>query len=228
MDTKIISFLRDQINKESRLCVNYFEKYDVPALEGYDGPFLWQVYCTGTRLLKISPECVRYWYATETARICMFRHSDLLFTFMDPEADDKFARMFYYDGESIKPVDILQARMIYRDAEKEYRERMIAEHPEEFLNCNKPLEIIFVSEDTEKKYRESLEYAKSLGDTSLQDCVNRFSKWGRQVLDNYIAISRDSTEHGYCFCEMVNGEPHINGGIIMSRDVEKNRWSIYT
>lgn len=228
MDTKIISFLRDQLNKESRLCVNDFGKYDVPALIEYDGPFLWQVYCTGTRLLKISPECVRYWYATEKDRFCMFQHSDLLFSLFMPEEGNDFARTFYYDGESIKPVGMEQALMIYRDAEKEYRERAIAEYAEEFLNCNKPLEIIFVSEDTEKKYCESLEYAKSLGDTSLQDCVNRLSKWCRRALDHYVAISRDFTEHGYCFCEIVNGEPHINGGIIMSRNVEKNRWSIHT
>ena len=228
MKENIIDFLRDQLNKESKWCVNDFEKYDVSVLEKYDGPFLWQAYYNGTKLLKISPESVESWYATETARICMFRHSDLLFTSMNPEADDKFARMFYYDGESIKPVDMLQARMIYRDAEKEYRERMIAEHPEEFLNCNKPLEIRFMSEDTEKKYNESLEYAKSLNDSSLQDCVSRLSQWGREALDHYIAISRDFTEHGYCFCEIVNGEPHINGGIIMSRNVEKNRWSIHT
>lgn len=158
----------------------------------------------------------------------MFQHSDLLFSLFMPEAGNDFARTFYYDGESIKPVGMEQALMIYRDAEKYYRERAIAEYAEEFLNCNKPLEIIFVSEDTEKKYCESLEYAKSLGDTSLQDCVNRLSKWCRRALDHYVAISYDFTEHGYCFCEIVNGEPHVNGGIIMSRNAEKNRWSIHT
>lgn len=227
MDTKIISFLRDNLNKESRWCMDDFEKYDVPSLEGYDGPFLWQAYCNGTKLLKISPKCVESWYATERARLCMFQHIDLLFSSFELEAIDS-ARIFYYDGESIRPVNTEQARMIYRDADKCYREKMIAEHAEEFLNCDKPLEIRFMSEDTEKRHRESLEYAKSLGDTSLQDCINRLSKWCRKALDHYVAISRDFTEHGYCFCEIVNGEPHVNGGIIMSRNAEKKRWSIHT
>lgn len=207
--------------------MNDFEKYDVPALEEYDGPFLWRVYLTGTRLLKISPKCVESWYATERTRFCMFQNIDLFFSYFELKAID-YARIFYYDGASIKPVGIEQARMIYRDSERGYRERMIAEHAEEFLNCNKPLEIRFMSEDTEKKYRESLEYAKSLGDTSLQDCVNRLSQWRRRALNHYMAISYDFTEHGYCFCEIVNGEPHINGGIIMSQNAEKNRWSIHT
>lgn len=228
MDTKIISFLRDQLNKESKWCMDDFEKYDVPALVEYDGPFLWRVYLTGTRLLKISPKCVESWYATERTRFCMFQHIDLFFSYFELKAID-FARIFYYDGKSIKLVDTEeQARMIYRDAEKYFRERAIAEYAEEFINCNKPLEIRFMSEDTEKRYRESLEYAKSLGDTSLQDCVNRLSHWSRQALNHYMAISYDFTEHGYCFCEIINDKPHINGGIIMSRHAEKNRWSIHT
>ena len=227
MKQEIIEQMRAELY-DSRFCRSDFEECDVPALETYDGPFLWQVYCTGTRLLRISRECVESFYATEERRFCMFQHPDLPFSFFKPEAGDGSVRTFYYDGASIKPVGIEQARMIFRDTERGYRERMIAEHAEEFLNCNKPLEIRFMSEDTEKKYRESLEYAKSLGDTSLQDCVNRLSQWRRRALNHYMAISYDFTEHGYCFCEIVNGEPHINGGIIMHQNAEKNRWSIHT
>ena len=227
MKQEIIEQMRAELY-DSRFCRSDFEENDVPALETYDGPFLWQAYCTGTKLLRISRECVESFYATEGRRFCMFQHPDLPFSFFKPAAGDDSVRTFYYDGASIKPVGIEQARMIYRDAERGYRERMIAEHAEEFLNCNKPLEIRFMSEDTEKKYRESLEYAKSLGDTSLQDCVNRLSQWRRRALNHYMAISYDFTEHGYCFCEIVNDEPHINGGIIMHQNAEKNRWSIHT
>ena len=227
MKQEIIEQMRAELY-DSRFCRSDFEECDVPALETYDGPFLWQVYCTGTRLLKISPECVENWYATERDRFCMFQHSDLPFSFFELQAGDDSVKTFYYDGESIKPVDIERARIIYRDADKCYHERMIAEHAEEFLNCNKPLEIRFMSEDTEKRYRESLEYAKSLGDTSLQDCVNRLSLWHRIAVNHYVVISYDFTEHGYCFCEIINDKPRINGGIIMSRHAEKNRWSIHT
>ena len=182
----------------------------------------------GTTLLKIGASEIARWFSNECCRFDMFRNPDAPFGYISYYSNYEHLKIFYWDGLDLRRITMQDAANIYDNLVTPMWEQKNQQYPKEYEMRSKPLEIRFMSEETEKRYQADLLYAQGLNDTSLQDCVNRLSHWCRKAVDHYISISSDFTEHGYCFCEMVNGEPRINGGIIMSQYAEKNRWSTHT
>lgn len=227
MEQKIIEQMRAELY-DTRLCRSDFEKYDVESLKENTEPFFWLVREHGTSLLKIGPTEIAQWFSKETFRFEMFRDSHYLFEWISYYSNDKCAKIFYYDGLDLRRITMQEALNVHNNLVMPTWDLEVKKHPKEYEMRDKPLEIRFMSETTEKRYQADLKYAESLNDTSLQDCINRLSRWRRKAVNHYIAISSDFSEHGYCFCEMVNDEPNINGGIIMSQYAEKNRWSTHT
>lgn len=227
MDNKFIEQMRAELY-DTRLCRSDFEKYDVEALKENTEPFFWLVRECGTSLLKIGASEITRWFSNEWGRFDMFRHPDYHFSCISCYSNYEDLKVFYWDGLDLRRITMQDAANIYNNLVTPMWEQKIQQYPKEYEMRSKPLEIRFMSEETEKRYQADLLYAQGLDDTSLQDCVNRLSHWCRKAVDHYISISSDFTEHGYCFCEMVNGEPRINGGIIMSQYAEKNRWSTHT
>lgn len=227
MDKKIIEQMRAELY-DTRLCRSDFEKYDVESLEKNTEPFFWLVREHGTSLVKMGATEIARWFSKEHFRFEMFRNPKSPFESILYYKNYEHIKVFYWDGFDLRHVTMQEAINIYSNLVVPMFAKKMNEHPEEYEMRDKPLEIRFMSETTEKRYQADLKYAESLNDTSLQDCVNRLSRWCRKAVNHYIAISSDFSEHGYCFCEMVNDEPNINGGIIMSQYAEKNRWSTHT
>lgn len=227
MDNKFIEQMRAELY-DTRLCRSDFEKYDVEELKENTEPFFWMVREHGTTLLKIGASEIVRWFSNECCRFDMFRNPDAPFGYISYYSNYEHLKIFYWDGLDLRRITMQDAANIYDNLVTPMWEQKIQQYPKEYKMRNQPLEIRFMSEETEKRYQADLLYAQGLDDTSLQDCVNRLSHWCRKAVDHYISISSDFTEHGYCFCEMVNGEPRINGGIIMSQYAEKNRWSTHT
>lgn len=213
---------------DTRLCHSDFENYDVEELKENTEPFFWTVRKHGTTLLKIGASEITRWFSNECCRFDMFRNHDAPFVHISYYSKYDHLKIFYWDGLDLRRISMQDAVEIYDNLVMPMWWQKIQQYPKEYEMRSKLLEIRFMSEETEKRYQADLLYAQGLNDTSLQDCVNRLSCWCRKAVDHYISISSDFTEHGYCFCEMVNGEPRINGGIIMSQYAEKNRWSIHT
>lgn len=227
MKQEIIEQMRAELY-DTCLCRSDFEKYDVEELKENTEPFLWMVREHGTTLLKIGASEIERWFSNERNRFDMFRNHDAPFICISYYSNYEHLKIFYWDGLDLRRVTMQEAANIYDNLVYPTWERQTKKHPEEYEMRDKPLEIRFMSEETEKRYQADLKYAEELHDTSLMDCVNRLSHWCRKAVNHYISISSDFTEHGYCFCEMVNDEPRINGGIIMSQYAEKNRWSTHT
>lgn len=213
---------------DTRLCRSDFEKHDVEELKNNTEPFFWMVREYGTHLLKIGATEITRWFSNEWRRLDMFRNPDYHFSYIFLYSNYEDSKVFYWDGLDLRRISMQDAVDIYDNLVMPMWWQKIQQYPKEYEMRIKLLEIRFMSEETEKRYQADLLYAQGLDDTSLQDCVNRLSCWCRKAVDHYISISSDFTEHGYCFCEMVNGEPRINGGIIMNQYAEKNRWSIHT
>ena len=227
MKQEIIEQMRAELY-DSRLCRSDFEKYDVEELKENTEPFLWMAREHGTALLKIGSSEIERWFSNERNRFSMFRGHDAPFINISYYSNCEHLKLFYWDGLDLRRITVQDAASIYDNLVMPMWKQMVKRYPEEYEIRDKPLEIRFVCEETEKRYQADLLYAQELNDTSLQDCVNRLSHWRRIAVDHYISISSDFTEHGYCFCEMENGKPLINGGIIMHQNAEKNRWSIHT
>lgn len=227
MDNKYIEQMRAELY-DTRLCRSDFEKYDVEELKENTEPFFWMVREHGTTLLKIGASEIARWFSNECCRFDMFRNPDAPFGYISYYSNYEHLKIFYWDGLDLRRITMQDAANIYDNLVTPMWEQKIQQYPKEYEMRSKPLEIRFMSEETEKCYQADLKYAESLDDTSLQDCINRLSRWCRKAVNHYIAISSDFSEHSYCFCEMVNDEPNINGGIIMSQYAEKNRWSTHT
>lgn len=227
MDKKFIEQMRAELY-DTCPCRSDFEKYDVEKLKENTEPFFWMVREHGTTLLKIGASEIIRWFSNECCRFDMFRNLESPFCYISYYSNYEHLKIFYWDGLDLRRITMQDAANIYHNLVTPMWEQKIQQYPKEYEMCSKPLEIRFMSEETEKRYRADLLYAQELNDTSLQNCVNRLSRWCRRAVDHYVSISSDFTEHGYCFCEMINGEPRINGGIIMSQYVENNRWSIHT
>lgn len=227
MKQEIIEQMRAELYN-TRLCRSDFEKYDVEALKENTEPFFWMVREHGTTILKIGASEIERWFSNERYRLDMFRDPASPFGCIFYYSSYESLKIFYWDGLDLRRISMQDATNIYDNLVTPMWKQKTQQYPKEYEMCNKPLEIRFVNEEVEKRYKADLLYARGLNDTSLQECVNRLSCWCRKAVDHYISISSDFTEHGYCFCEMVNGNPNVNGGIIMSQYAEKNRWSIHT
>lgn len=71
--------------------------------------------------------------------------------------------------------------------------------------------------------------ANELGDSSLVDCLERLTHWTRLAVDHKIELYSDFEEYSFTFCEKVNGEPRVCGGIIYSESASDGRhWSMHT
>lgn len=227
MKQEIIDQMRAELY-DTRLCRSDFEKYDLETLKDNTEPFFWMIRDYGTTLVKIGASEIARWFSKEHFRFDMFRNPDAPLSSISYYSKCEHQKVFYWDGLDLRRITMQDAFNIYNNLVTPVWEREIKLHPVEYEMRDKPLEIRFGSEETERRYQASLKYAEELNDTSLQDCINRLSHWCRKAVNHYISISSDFTEHGYCFCEMVNDKPNINGGIIMSQYVETNRWSTHT
>lgn len=225
---EIIETLRSYVHN-TKACRSDFEKYDIAALEKSSEPFLWMVREYGTSLVFVGAKSINEWFKDENWRIRMFQCNTApigAFTYYIESGD--VCKFFYYDGLTLKEITSQDVMTIYNNLTKDILKSKAAQYAEEAAVCKSALEIRFCSEETREKYQKSLEYAQTLNDSSLKDCVERLTKWRRCAVNHYVQISQDFTTHGYTFCEMINEHAGVCGGIIMNSRVEQNRWSIHT
>ncbi len=210
-------------------CHNDFEKYDVPTLRQSNEPFLWLVYPSGTHLTMCGAMAISQLFDNEAKRIQMFQDpkapiSALLY---QGRSNDRY-KCFYYSGYKLERISVNEAADIWGNLIGQSLVKAQREHVEEYHNSEDPLPIKFASEQTENAYLKETQLAKEMGDCSLLDCVKRLQNWTRCAVNHYILLSMDFTDHSFCFTEMVNETPRINGGIIADFGKQNNRWSIHT
>lgn len=230
MKQEIIEQMRQHLY-DNRWCKYDFEKYDVVSLQSSNEPFFWLVRESGTVLVHIGTSTINKWFADEKLRMQIFQCHTAPISSIEYYVTNyrqQQMKIFYWDGYSFQQVQVHDVGSIYDNLIGATLASMMDKYADEVAICHEPLEIRFSSPETEKRYNESVEYAKSLNDTSLTNCVNRLSKYQRLAVNHYIQISSDFTEHGYCFAEMINEESRLYGGIIMNPDATMYRWSTHT
>lgn len=223
MREKIIEYMRSQLSKE-RLCIEDFEKYDVPALEKSMEPFFWMVREHGTSLDYIGPTRMNKLFENEAARFQIFRESD------SPIYSIKYwrdGRLFFFDGLQLVEISKPEVDVIYENIWHNEIERLKERYPLEYEMRDKPLELE-MSDDTRKLYEETLAFAESIGDTSLKDCVCRLQHHARYAICHKINLYRDFADKSFGFSETIYGDSRLVGGIIYSSHLDNNRWSTHT
>lgn len=85
-----------------------------------------------------------------------------------------------------------------------------------------------IRESAREKLKQAMEFADSLHDTSLIDCLNRLTTYSRAAVDHVIEIYEDFAQYSFGFAERVNGEYKLCGGIIYADYRTEKRWEIHT
>ena len=210
MDKCIIDEMRSYLS-ENENCIKDFEKYDIKELEENWEPFFWMVRECGTSLCHIGPSSMNNLFRNEASRFQIFRDNDAPIASLKYWGDN--GRILFYDGFQLVEIHSIDIECIYANIWYNEIERVKEEHIAEFEMCDKPLEIR-MEECVAAKLDASMAFAKSISDTSLEECLARLSKHTRLGVDHYITLMSDFSEHGYLFFENLNGECRMNGGII--------------
>ena len=68
----------------------------------------------------------------------------------------------------------------------------------------------------QEHYDKVVEYAKSIGDTTFQNCIERLKQWEKNSNGRYeIELYRDFAPHSFGFAEVAaNGSSGIVGGLL--------------
>ncbi len=224
----LIEALRSELY-DDKYCQSDFEKYDVDAIQASSEPFFWLVNSCGTHLVYCGTSQINEMLESETGRMRVFQNPYSPIAAITYYRGSAYAtKVFYWDGFNLQRITVDDCCLIWDHLAARSITKAREEYNDEWLIRNELLPIKFASKETEENYRESLEYSDALGDDSLARCVERLTKYQRVAADQYILISADFTEHGYCFGEMVNGECIMNGGIIPDLKKPEDRWQIHT
>ena len=91
----------------------------------------------------------------------------------------------------------------------------------------------------QEHYDKVVEYAKSIGDTTFQNCIERLKQWEKNSNGRYeIELYRDFAPHSFGFAEVAaNGSSGIVGGLLYHGIADQSYaftlshihgWSIHT
>lgn len=209
-----------------RLCKSDFENYDLKSIEKCDEPFLWAIRPTGTSLQFIGASCMTEAFGKEQCRMELFRDN------LAPIACITFSwsssmKYFYWDGLSLVRIQKDEAKDIFLNLWSAEIKRQEIQHKDEYDVCNKPLTIEICCNPLRQE--EALKKANDLEDTSLVDCLERLTRWTRQAVEHKVELYSDFADYSFTFCEKVNGEPRLFGGIIYSESASDGKhWSMHT
>lgn len=213
----------------TRLCASDFEKYDVPNLKDTNEPFFWLVYDNGTCLQFIGQIEISSWASSERMRLALFRSHTVPIDSLRYYSGRDCCKFFYWDGAHLLPLrgfDELQE--IFVNLFENFICKLERTHPIEKACCFDPLKVEFASPECFEQWCKSEEYAESMVDPSLGECLDRLTHHTRHAVDHKIVISRDYGQHNYNFAEVVNGKCRLNGGIILHDNASENRWQTHT
>lgn len=184
--------------------------YDLKALEGYDGEFLWITYGKHyTRLVKCSEEFIlKNLNEDQSSKYNYARNGWKLST---PDFDNQKCYWYYSDVGNFLEIELSQAEKfsswIYDNAVAKWKA-----DGNEFPSQLTVGSIRFMCDDS--YVNEQMEYAEKHNDNSLKNIFDSFKNRPRCNDSHEIVISRDFAERSFIFTELIDGKPQLNGGII--------------
>lgn len=210
MKESIIKQMSDLVDRIMVANQTDFTKYDVEALDGYDGRFFWFVAPYHTRLCKVSHQELSRMVESEIGLYLFIQHSTSMDSCLDCHTADE--QVFMYDGAGLTQWGNESVRVYWESLRDWTLLQWQAYHGMEPLPSDFTIPIEF--NGCEDYYKEQLEYASQHNDTSLKDIMDSFGRFLKKGSDHKIVISRDFTDRSFTFAEYYGGRFHLCGGII--------------
>ena len=203
-----------------------FEKYDKNTLSDFDGEFWWCVRPNGTTLATVDYSLInneRFIYA-------LMQNNTSLYCVATLNYNEQ--QLFRYSGvpyEQLVPVTKEELQQRYEDFKRFALETTTVEVPKR-IKCR----VLFPgnAEDRARMrayLKEQLQYADSIGDTTLRNKLHFFHHCSQVCKDHVYYLNVDTfygIERSFYFSECINGEHRSNGGIIYDKDTKQ--WSRHT
>lgn len=209
-----------------------FYNYDKQTAESESKPFLWLVSKNHTALQvlrTLRKDGYDGTVAEDYRYILNVMNGGASIRYYLREVDSGESRIYYCSGESLRRIDGKQAALIldsFDDMAKcEFRD-IYTELPR-----RKTTKLIVNPHIEDKGWlMRELDFAKTIGDTSLRDCIRSLGQWRRCSLKHTITISPDRfANHSLGFAEVMDDCTKCCGGIIYSETPYNGKhWSIHT
>ena len=231
MKERIIKQMTEVVRDKMRQFQSDFE-HDKEVLEDYDGAFLWLCAPSHTYLSLISPEHIAEKISTDNGLYAILQNR---FT-----ADYCFAQtyeediVFYYDGKSncMEKITGAEARRIWQITKESAIFNYEQLHGDESVPTNFRVPVKVADGCGVKYLKEQLQFADSIGDKTLRNCLHRFQKWYKLNSTCRIVLYRDFCEHSFTFALLIgDGDKWkcvMNGGVIYQVIKGVGSWSINT
>lgn len=199
----------------------------IEKMDDSDLNFIWLVRSQGTELQRLDKEYLKALLSSEPTRLMLMRDENCQTKSMLGYDYDGNGQWYSCDGKSLHLVDSIQAVMDYEKLYQASIKNLKYQYPLEYLMRDKPLELV-LSDGAKEKLTAAMGHAALLDDSSLLDCLDRLQHWSRSAVDHKIEVYVDFAPYSFGFCERVNGQQRICGGIIYHEGERDKHWCIHT
>ena len=201
-----------------------FNQYDAPRITENNPSYLVIGFSeTRTDYYDLSPAQFGKGETVQQNRIMAMRWSK---RGEDPYIFD-LPQFILYKNDKLEIVNHAWAVHLIRIAYQKFADRCTVNYPDEFLICDQPL-LISWTEGAKERFRQALDLAKKLEDSSLIMCIERLSHYSRVSDNQIIVISKDFAPNSFSFAMKTDGEVRLNGGIIFYNSSDGKHWHIHT
>lgn len=209
----IIAQMETIVNEKMTSYQSDFTEYDRKTMEsakGWQFPMVWIVRSGGTYLLRVGEaaemftrnEYHRYDYASGSPSI-----PSTIASMNDIYEDASF---YIIDLEGVRKSDYKACIEVYRDIMEPVVNKWVKEHGK----LPKPKTKVKFRGITLSELKELIRDCEKHDGTSLLTVLKRFHNYRQCVADHYVDVYYYRSHNEFAFSEMVNGKPHLCGGII--------------
>lgn len=210
----------DILNKMAEIVANTmtsfqsdFEKYDKAYVtrEGVKAfPFLWMVAPTHTHLLRLA--CFKEdFFENENLRYSIMQKNSWYHACLWPSCGKVTEKIYYVTADDLQEVSVEQAREIMQDIITPVITAWEQEHEKIPTKSKVRVEFRNISLMFLKGLIQSGHYRN---DNSLMECLKRFHKYRQCAKNHKIVVTWSDSNKQFYFCEMINGEAQLCGGIV--------------
>lgn len=203
-------------------------KHDVDALQFKEEPFFWSARENGTTLDFIGDSIEQTLEENEYYRMMCMKdlYTPIAWT-LESLHISKPIIILYWDGNDLRKITLDEIKPIFKGLWEERMNQLQHQYPKEWDARNKPIDIE-IDESAKVNFERASKLAEELEDDSFSRIIKRMQSWVRMGVNHKVVISNDFAKNSFYFCEVLNDNVRLNGGIIFYPEVTENRWHLHT
>ena len=235
---KIIDQMRQIVSaKCNEYGIKDFETYDAKWAAETTEPFFFGVRESGTTFCSIGNTAMQQTFRKSVYRFQLFREESIPICSILYYKNWKDYDVYFFDGYELLPIRIDDVAKTYFNIWGNAINELKRDYAQEYEVRNKKLSLRIQSE----KVDQIRAMAKEMGDTTLEECIERLISKPRLSINHWVELSgeigskTDIRWYRWYFDENGNEVGDINGGICFHEEyTDKNgnvtpaHWSIHT